>query len=347
MRKARVAVKVGLYVVFSAIVEAVIWEQYMKRKVAAIGEAMLEFAPVGRVQDKDSALMHAPATYQLAFAGDTFNTLFYYQYYAQHSVSDCFYVSALGDDAMSAKMLAAWQQYGVQTDLVARIAGQRPGLYVIDVDAHGERSFVYYRQHSAASQLCQAPQFATIAQQLKSFDEIYLSGISLAIYPAADIAKLYDALQQAKQAGAKIIFDTNYRPRLWSTAEQARQIVEQFYSLVDVVLPTFEDEQALFGDATIADSYARLQQAGIAEIVIKQGAHGCFVQQDSGLLHVPVEQAVSAVDTTAAGDSFNGSYLAWRAAGCDTVTAAQRAQQVAAQVVQHHGALITRGLPTF
>jgi 2-dehydro-3-deoxygluconokinase len=115
--------------------------------------------------------------------------------------------------------------------------------------------------------------------------------------------------------------------------------------LFSKVLPTFEDEQLLFGDAAPQDTIKRLQKYGIAEIVVKCGADGCLVADADKVVDLPVPQPITAVDTTAAGDSFNGSYLAMRAAGRSTGDAAMMAHKVAATVIQRYGALVHSGLP--
>lgn len=347
------------------------------RKVAAIGEAMLEFSPaihtvashvspsnaadqssnaghphhasrLGHQTRQPSSSAAVPlAAYQLAFAGDTLNTLFYYQQYAGLTATACYYVTALGDDAMSQNMMATWAQQGLQTDLILQVPGGQPGLYLIHLDADGERSFSYYRSQSAARKLCDLSGFKKVTQQLQAFDEVYLSGISLAIYSDAGLEFLYAALQQAKKNGARIIFDSNYRPGLWESPDNARATLERFYHLVDIALPTFDDAQNLFGDRKPGDTIQRLCEYGVQEIVVKQGASGCTLYVEGDVQQLPITQPVEPVDTTAAGDSFNGAYLAMRAAGCLPMQAARRAQQVAACVVQQHGALVGADLPIF
>ena len=325
------------------------------RKVASIGEAMLELSPAGvmqnnsspRVEPADKDRLQQSSAYNLAFAGDSLNTIFYYQHYAAASNSECYYVSALGTDAMSQRMLQAWQGYGLHTELIAQVPERQPGLYIINLDDQGERTFMYYRAGSAASMLCDSPQFDAIATSLLDFDEIYFSGITLGIYSPAARQRLFEVLQHARSQGARIVFDTNYRPRLWESAAVALSTIEKFYALVDVAVPTFEDEVALFGDNTPADTARRLQAAGINEVVVKQGSDGCFLFVGDSSEHVPIERAVKVVDTTAAGDSFNGAYLAARAEGMEPRAAAERAHQVAAAVIQARGALLVDGLPVF
>ena len=101
---------------------------------------------------------------------------------------------------------------------------------------------------------------------------------------------------------------------------------------------TFPDEQALFGDASPSATAARLAQAGVSEVVVKDGEAPALVLLDGTAENIPARR-VTAVDTTGAGDSFNGGYLAARLAGDGPGEAVRRAHAVAAAVVQVRGAL--------
>ena len=107
----------------------------MRNKVAVIGECMLEVSTMGGEWNRSSL----PAG--LSFGGDTLNTAIYL---ARLGI-DVDYVSAVGDDDMSGWMLEQWRAEGVGCDLVNRIENTVPGLYLIQIDEQGERSFRYWR----------------------------------------------------------------------------------------------------------------------------------------------------------------------------------------------------------
>ncbi len=111
------------------------------------------------------------------------------------------------------------------------------------------------------------------------------------------------------------------------------------YQLVDVALPTIDDERMLFGDADQEAVVARLQSWGVAEIALKLGAQGCLVATDSIMDLVKAKKA-TVVDTTAAGDSFNAGYLAARMMGNKPPEAANAGYSLASVVIQHRGAII-------
>ena len=200
----------------------------MRNKVAVIGECMLEVSTMGGDGN------HSSLSAGLSFGGDTLNTAIYL---ARLGI-DVDYVSALGDDDMSGWMLDQWRAEGVGCNLVSRIENTVPGLYLIQIDEHGERSFLYWRANSPATRLFDnAAEADVMFEQLSAYQHIYLSGISLAIYTEAARHRLFDFLKKYRAKGGEVIFDGNYRPRLWASPEVARDAYETMYRLADLVLP--------------------------------------------------------------------------------------------------------------
>ena len=294
-------------------------------KVASIGECMIEFSAAGG------------GLFARGFGGDTLNTALYL---SRLGIATS-YVTALGDDGLSEAMLAAWRAEGIVTDEVMRFPGRVPGLYMIERDAHGERSFLYWRDRAPAREFFDRADEAAL-ERLSRFDLLYFSGISLSLFGDAGRARLRELLVAARLNGGKIAFDGNYRPRGWSDAATARRAFGEILPLIDLALPTLEDEQALFGDADAAVCIARLRAAGIKEIIVKRGGLGCLIFVDGACVEVPPPKLVQPVDTTAAGDSFNAGYLAARLRGASAVEAARAGHRLAGVVIMSPGAIIPR-----
>src|SRR5436190_210357 len=205
------------------------------KQIGVIGEAMLELSH------------QTPTTLSLSFAGDTLNFAIYLSRLLQNQAFDIHYITALGQDPYSDQMLQNWQTEGLKTDLIQRKENKLPGLYLIRTDSKGERSFYFYRSNSAARDLFKGDNRVDLSKRLIKMDYLYFSGISLAILDEPSRQYLADILQKAKQSGAKIIFDTNYRASLWINLDSARRTLQTFLKYIDIVLPTFLDDQLVFG----------------------------------------------------------------------------------------------------
>ena len=145
--------------------------------------------------------------------------------------------------------------------------------------------------------------------------------------------------------GGKVIFDNNYRPRLWSSKEETQQVYQQMLECTNIAFLTLDDEDALWGEKPVAEVIARTHAAGVQEVVVKRGADSCLVSIagealiDVSAVKLPKEKVI---DTTAAGDSFSAGYLAVRLTGGDAAEAAKRGHLTASTVIQHRGAIIPR-----
>ena len=304
----------------------------MSKKIAVIGECMIELS------EKNGAVNRG-------FGGDTLNTSVYIARQTDASALSVHYVTALGTDAFSQQMLDSWQQENVNTDLIQRMADRLPGLYYIETDDTGERTFYYWRNEAAAKFWLESEQSAAICEELATFDYLYLSGISLAILSPASRDKLLSLLRECRANGGKVIFDNNYRPRLWSSKEETQQVYQQMLECTNIAFLTLDDEDALWGEKPVAEVIARTHAAGVQEVVVKRGADSCLVSiAGEALIDVPAVKLPKekVIDTTAAGDSFSAGYLAVRLTGGDAAEAAKRGHLTASTVIQHRGAIIPR-----
>ncbi|MER9421323.1 sugar kinase [Mesorhizobium sp. M0317] len=289
--------------------------------VASIGECMLELSG------------QAGPNWRMGFAGDTFNTL-----WALHALSGerpATYVSAFGDDPFSQGQISFFAENGIDIGASPVIPGARPGLYAITLTG-AERAFTYWRSDAAARRLASDP--AALAKSLENQALVYFSGITLAILDAAARKTLLAEVAKARAAGSLVAFDPNYRPRLWQSREEAQAAILDALAVADIALPTFPDEQMLFGDSAPQGTAERFGKL-VGEVVVKNGEEPALIAAGGALRLVPAQHVATPVDTTGAGDSFNGGYLAARLAGHAPADAVQRAHRVAAAVVQVRGAL--------
>ncbi|GHD67179.1 sugar kinase [Jeongeupia chitinilytica] len=295
----------------------------MTMRIGLIGEAMIELAgtPLER-----------------RWGGDTLNTAVYLarQLGAAHPVH---YLSALGDDSLSDGLLADWQAEGIATERIARLSGRLPGLYLVETDDAGERRFHYWRSDSAARHwFAGGLDFAALFDGL---DAVYLSGITLALFPAPERKRLIEALAAFRRQDGRVWFDNNYRPQLWPVAD-ARDAYAQLYAIADIALVTEDDETRVFGDDGDA-LIARVQALGCSEIVVKRGAAPATVISGGLQVAVAASPVERVVDTCAAGDSFAAAYLAARLLGATPADATRSGHRLAGLVIQYPGAIMPTG----
>lgn len=297
-------------------------------KVAIIGECMIELS------EKNHSLSRN-------FGGDTLNTAVYLSRQTKSKL-DVYYVTGLGFDGFSDEMLTAWQSESINTSLTQRLENKLPGLYFIETDDTGERTFHYWRNEAAARYWLLSEKADQICEQLAHFDYIYLSGISIAILDEASRAKLLSCLQHCRANGGKVIFDNNYRPRLWHSIEETQKAYQDVLRCTDIAFLTLDDEDMLWGKYPVEEVINRTHQLGVAEIVIKRSSDSCIVWAKQSRDEVPAIKLPkeNVIDTTAAGDSFSAGYLAARLTGGDTVKSAARGHLVASTVIQYRGAII-------
>lgn len=293
-------------------------------RLVGIGECMVELSDDG------------DGRYRQGFAGDVFNSCYYYA--ALAPAAGATFVSAVGDDSFSVALVERCNTLSIRLEC-ARLAGATLGLYLIGADAAGERRFTYWRNAAPARRLIAA---LTPGQRaaIEGAQLLLVSGITLAILDTAQRETLYGLLKAVRRRGGRVVFDPNYRPALWESADAARYWIDGFYRVSDVALPGLDDERALFGATDPADVLARETIARIPEVVVKAGAAGvCGRLNDEGF-RVAALPAARVVDTTGAGDAFNGAYLAARGQVVSAGAAAAFAARVAAVVIARPGAIV-------
>ena len=298
-------------------------QNWLNRTVVGVGEAMVEFAPIGE------------NVYRRGFAGDTLNTCWHIaQIVGDHAKVQ--YFTKVGTDPFSAEFIDFLATSGINPGLVRQDATRSIGLYVITL-LGAERSFSYWRERSAARRLADDP--SEIATALSGAGLIHISGITLAVIGEEGRRNLKKVLQDVRSNGAIVSYDPNARPRLWSTELEMRRALHEIVDVVDIALPSFDDEALLWGDASPDETIKRLARLGVQEIAIKNGGDEALLLSNGAVMRVPTPEVTKVCDTTGAGDSFNAGYLAGRIVGMTELEACRLGQAVAGEIISHFGAL--------
>jgi len=295
----------------------------MQLRVVSLGEPMLEFnaATVGRLRDS--------STFTRGWGGDTSN--FAVAIARLGEVAG--YICRVGDDEFGKCFLDMWRREGVDTSHVIVEEGGFTGVYFISVKDGGEHDFTYYRRGSAASHLSPADLDLDYIKMAKAF---HSSGISQAISRSSREA-VFRAMEVAKEAGVLVSYDPNIRPKLWPL-NVARPVVMRTIRLADVVMPSMEDLKTLLGSASPEEALRLILKRGPKTVAIKLGAGGCIVASGGKTVRAPGFK-VTPVDTTGAGDAFDGAVIVGLLQGWALEDVAEFANAVGALTTLGRGAV--------
>jgi len=285
--------------------------------VCCVGEPMIELS--------------FATTWQLHYGGDTLNTAVHL---ARLNVLTS-YFSAIGPDAFSQSLRQQLEQERLQCSTLQTHPKKNIGLYAINNDRSGERTFSYWRSDSAAKEMFTLESTPASIEKALEHDVLYFSLVSLAILNPNSRIELIRLAADFKKRGKKVIFDTNYRPSLWASPAEALHWHDQAVSQSHLVFPTEEDERALNIGHSMSEIIARLKQLGAERVILKIGSKGCML--DDGTIIPTV--AIKPLDTSGAGDAFNAGYIAAWLGGKPPPECALSGHAVAAWVISRIGAI--------
>jgi 2-dehydro-3-deoxygluconokinase len=299
------------------------------KNIYFIGECMVELRAM------------SAATLHQSFAGDVYNSAVYLKRcFPQVTTS---VVTALGQDNLSKKMLERFESEQINTQIVFAHDTKVPGMYYIETDEHGERSFIYWRNDSAAKKVVDFLD-ADALEQLSQGDMFFFSGISLAIIEESAREDFWKVVKQLKDAGVKIVFDPNYRARLWNSVEETKEQYHLAFTFADITLPGVEDLTTLYDVHSVEAVVEYLKPYQIEEIVVKNGPESVVTKEGDTLQSHTIIPVTNVVDTTSAGDAFNGVYLGARLSDKSISSAVQLAAKAAGTVIQQPGAIAPKDI---
>lgn len=257
------------------------------------------------------------------------------------------FIGKVGSDSFGTLLRDTLLQNQVDVSGLVTDPDSRTTLAVVALDKNGERNFSFYRDPSADVNL-QAAEISVA--QLKNTRFLHFGSVSLTTDPARS-ATLF-AAKTAKENGALISYDPNYRSSLWPDAATAVEWMRKPLALVDILKVSDEELPLLAGTNDLDQGSRILADMGIALVLVTLGAKGAYYRFGSHTGHVPGVQ-VTVGDTNGAGDTFLGAVLAqlsrFSGLGSLTVAGLERiiaaANKAAAITTSRHGAI--PAMPTY
>ena len=249
--------------------------------VVAVGELLIDFTPAG-VSDRGAALFArnpggAPANVLAAVTRLGGRTAF---------------IGKVGEDGFGRFLRDTLGGLGIDTAGLVMTGEVPTTLAFVQLDEHGDRSFSFYRKPGADIMLSPGE----VKRELMARARIMSRSATLA------------AVRAAKEAGAVVSYDPNYRPLLWESLDEAKHWMREGLSFADIVKVSDEELELLTGETDLERGSQKLVEAGVSLALVSLGARGAFFRLGELCGRQPTFD-VRTVDTNGAGDSFFGAVL--------------------------------------
>jgi 5-dehydro-2-deoxygluconokinase len=241
-------------------------------------------------------------------------------------------VTRVSDDAVGRFCVNKLHHYGIETTYVTPVGGEaRNSLALYESRVQGHQS-VIYRNGAADFEMTVADVEAVDYSQ---FGALVTAGTVFAAEPSRTAA--FRAFELARAAGLPIIFDVDYRPYSWPSAQVAADVLSRAGAMSDVIIGNDDEFGFMAGAKDKGLAKARALATTSATIVVyKMGEHGAITFANGQEIRTGI-YPVTALKPTGAGDSFMAGLLSGIAAGADLQAAVLRGSACAAIVVAKPG----------
>ena len=295
----------------------------MKIKICAIGECMMELTNAKH------------ALYSQSIAGDTLN----FTSYLDKKIFNTSYFTAVGTSDVSKRVISFLQKQKIKTNLVSRISSHEIGLYLIENSKVGEKIFYYWRDNSAAKFFFNNQNIKQCQNQLKKFQYVYFSGITLSLFDNNNFYKFLSLIEFLKKKQIKIIFDFNIRIKRWSK-KKLFSYFSKTLPFVDILFSSGEDLNFLKGNASLRTFKNLIQKYNIEHAIYRNNArlNYSFYKDESYFIKNKIKNKV--VDTSGAGDGYNATYISKFIKFNDPQKALHAASEIGAKIVMKKGAIV-------
>ena len=265
----------------------------MKYDVVALGELLIDFAPVSRSETGYPVLAAQPG-------GAPGNFLAALNKFGLRTAM----IGKVGDDMFGRLLLGTLQAAGIDTSGVLADPSVFTTMAFVSLDESGNRDFSFARKPGADTCLRPEDVNETLLRNTKVF---HFGTLSLTDEPAA--AATRKAIETAKAAGALISLDPNLRKPLWKSEEDAKSAIEWSLRQADIVKISDEEIDFLWGLSPEEGAQKLIREYGVSLVYATLGPKGCHAVTASQAVTVSSPSGIHVVDTTGAGDIFGGSAM--------------------------------------
>ncbi|OGI04257.1 MAG: hypothetical protein A2Y25_09290 [Candidatus Melainabacteria bacterium GWF2_37_15] len=289
--------------------------------IIVIGESLIELST-------DKKLEYAEVFHKY-YGGDVLNTAIT----ATRLGSRVGFLTKVGNDPFKDFLLDSWQTENIDISYVKVVEGYN-GLYIVSNPDDGKKEMAYYRKKSAATTLS----IEDIPEEvIERSSIVYSTGITQSLSTSARGA-VKKAFSIAGDKECLVAYDPNYKATLIDI-EEAKAALEEVIEYIDIlILSNVHDAERLMGINSADKIIKYFWDRGIPTIAVKMGMAGCAIGHNGEINIIPPRQ-VSPVDSTGAGDAFNGGFLHGIARGLTPFEAGKLASIVASEQTRGWGAI--------
>ena len=214
------------------------------------------------------------------------------------------FIGLVGDDSFGQGLISTLDKEGVDVRYLGFTDECPTTLAIVSIDESGERSFAFYRDPGSDTRL-------TSEQAIAALDDLapgilHFGSLSLTHEPSRTAA--IKAVEHAKDSGALISYDPNYRPALWNDEDEAIERMKSPLHLVDILKVSDEEMVMLTGSSDLKEGSLILSDYGISLVMVTLGSEGVYYRLGDSTGRIDGIE-VKVADTNGAGDTFLGAVL--------------------------------------
>ncbi len=213
------------------------------------------------------------------------------------------FIGKVGQDSFGDDLRRCLEENQVDTRNLVADKEFRTTLAFVRLDSQGDRSFTFYRNPGADTQLRLEELDLSVLEDCRL---LHFGSLSLTTEPGRSTT--LELVEKARAMGKLISYDPNWRPVLWPSEEEGVAGMRQGLELCHLLKISEEELALLTGTDSIAQGVRQLHQLGIVLVMVTLGPAGCVSSYKGKLSHHPTFDT-QVVDTTGSGDSFWGAFL--------------------------------------
>lgn len=260
--------------------------------IVALGECLIDFTPAGKT-DRGIPL------YSQNPGGAPANVLAMASKLGAHTA----FIGKVGKDSFGQFLENNIKKAGVDTSNLIMDTNHPTTLAFVSLTDTGDRSFSFYRDASADVSLEENDIKSNLLSNAKVF---HFGSVSMTSDPSKSATVF--AAKMAKENGSIISYDPNYRPLLWKSQEDAKEVLSSVINLADIIKVSDEEMTLITGETDLIKGSEKILKMGPSIVVVTMGSKGSFIRNGS-YTKLFCTFDVKTIDTTGAGDAFWGAFL--------------------------------------